>query len=405
MTQTLLELLVAEGRITPAALTAARSRAAQAGEPAVVALLSAGVIEEGELISALSQRLGWPRASDERLLHARLAPPLRERIPETLARACLALPLAFDEQRRILTVALGDPTEASVCEQLRRAADAAELRLLVARCSLLQRAVTACYAAEPAPPARPVVSPATRWRDGAPQTEAEGAVRAPGVGGAAARAVAASRERAGQRRPPPPPDAAAGPLLEDALEAVGVLVAMLEERVDPQRARSRELARLTRALLRELGGEPALVARAGLAAHLFGLDITLRQELGARDLPQVAECFAAEHAGTGGLGPVLRALGRQALAREAALAGGDRPLPTVEGAIEAVTRFLVLGGEGIPAAQIFAALRVATVDAALIEGLARVTQRAESRSRAAATVASDPRDGSPHPKPSGAHER
>ncbi|MBK6849167.1 MAG: hypothetical protein IPG96_17095 [Proteobacteria bacterium] len=180
-----------------------------------------------------------------------------------------------------------------------------------------------------------------------------------------------------------------GPLLEEALAAVGVLVAMLEERIDPQRARSRELARLTRAVLLELGGAQPLIARASLAAHLAGLDITLRQELGTAALPTVSEIFAVEpEGGAGGLGPVLRALGRQALAQPGAEGSGAGAAPAMDLAVDAVTSYLVRIGDGAAPARVLAELRAAAADVAVIEGLARVAQRAESRPAGGAVAAS-----------------
>jgi len=400
LTQTLLELLIAEGRLPLTELASARLRAEEGLEPVICALLSAGAVDEGELVAALTQRLGWPLAAEERLLHASLSPALRERVPQTLARACLALPLALDLQRSTLTVAMGDPTEAGLVERLRRAADVAAVRPLVARASLLQRAVVACYAVAPDAPARPVVSASARWRGG--QGPAEPAAAGPGGGvGAGARIGSrdASRDRA--RGASVAPSWGEGPLLEEALAAVGVLVAMLEERIDPQRARSRELARLTRAVLLELGGAPPLIARASLAAHLAGLDITLRHELGTAALPTVSEIFAVEpEGGAGGLGPVLRALGRQALAQPAAEEGpGAGAAPAMDLAVDAVASYLARIGDGAAPARVLAELRAAAADVAVIEGLARVAQRAESRPAggAAASSSSEARGGPQQP--------
>lgn len=402
VTESLVERLLADGALSAEEMQRARSAAAGAGEPLLGALLRAGVLDEDEVVATLTQRLGWVLAPEERLLHASLSPRLRERVPESLARACLALPLALDPQRRRLTVALCDPTDHEVCERLRGAAEVAELRPLVSRRSLLLRAIAACYAPPPAvsarwpnpagaraasaaaaPPTRPRPAPAP-----APAEPEEGggwsATMAPTHGWAPTRAVEGE-----------------GALLEEACAGIGVLVAMLEERVDPQAGRSRELARLTRGVLRARQSAESLIARAALAAHLLGLEITLRQELGVPTLPRASELFATDQADPGGIGPVLRALGRRALAdlqpdAEPAFrgAGCDDGGGIIEATLDGVAGFLARTGAGASPVEAIAALRGAGGDPQVIEGLARLAQRAESR----------PPDG-PHPLVPGVDER
>jgi hypothetical protein len=102
-------------------------------------------------------------------------------------------------------------------------------------------------------------------------------------------------------------------LLRELLVSVGVLISMLEERVDPEGGSCREYGRLTRAVARELGLGELSVARIALAAQLFALDLALRRELGISARLEVTAAFAAQPSAPGGLGPSLRSLGAKAL--------------------------------------------------------------------------------------------
>jgi hypothetical protein len=99
----------------------------------------------------------------------------------------------------------------------------------------------------------------------------------------------------------------------ELLSAVGILIAMLEERIDPSISGYRELGQLCRLVAREMGQEELVVSRVALAAHLYGLDIALRREVGVAIPLDVTVAFAPKATAPGGLGPTLRLLGARAL--------------------------------------------------------------------------------------------
>jgi hypothetical protein len=105
-------------------------------------------------------------------------------------------------------------------------------------------------------------------------------------------------------------------LLRELLPSVGVLVSMLEERIDPAGGSYREYGRLSRLVARELGLDELAVSRVALAAHLFSLDLALRREVGTDELWDVEVVFSGRPPAPGGLGPSLRSLGAKALALE-----------------------------------------------------------------------------------------
>ena len=102
-------------------------------------------------------------------------------------------------------------------------------------------------------------------------------------------------------------------LLRELLSSVGVLVSMLEERIDPAGGICREYGQLARMVAREAGMNELTVSRVALAAYLFALDLALRQEVGEAGSGDVCRTFSMDSGSPGGLGPSLRMLGANAL--------------------------------------------------------------------------------------------
>jgi len=113
--------------------------------------------------------------------------------------------------------------------------------------------------------------------------------------------------------PSPQRQAEQSDLLRELLASVGVLVSMLEERIDPSGSGFKEYGRLSRLVARELGLGELAVSRVALAAHLYGLDLALKREVGTFGSVDVAEIFGEPAGVPGGLGPSLRGLGARAL--------------------------------------------------------------------------------------------
>ena len=165
-------------------------------------------------------------------------------------------------------------------------------------------------------------------------------------------------------------------LTEELLIGAGLLVSMLDERIDSAAACSREYARLSRATARELGLDDLSIARVALAAHLYGLDIALRRELGAAPSADVLLSFSAE-AGAGGLGASLRRLGRVALGRTPNREDSSDAAVTGLGVVRLVADYLDSCSESPsgPTPHQLEGLRTAGVDPAMIDALARALDR------------------------------
>lgn len=94
---------------------------------------------------------------------------------------------------------------------------------------------------------------------------------------------------------------------EELFAGTGVLISMLEERIDPGGAHAREAGRICRALARRLGFAQQGVSGFALLGQLFALDGALRREVGGDVEEDAVRVFAGSS--LGGLNPTLRQLG------------------------------------------------------------------------------------------------
>lgn len=166
-------------------------------------------------------------------------------------------------------------------------------------------------------------------------------------------------------------------LLRELLSSVGVLVSMLEERIDSSGGVCREHGQLARMVAREAGMDELTISRVALAAYLHALDITLRTEVGEQGPGDVVAAFCLNSGSTGGLGPSLRTLGARALGL--ADDGGGAETPGLK-LVRLVAQFLSLraqsGQQGTDLDTVIQLLK-AGADASLVDALTRALEGAE----------------------------
>ncbi|MCA9673298.1 MAG: hypothetical protein KC503_47235, partial [Myxococcales bacterium] len=174
-------------------------------------------------------------------------------------------------------------------------------------------------------------------------------------------------------------------IMHDLFGAVGVLSSMLEERIDPGGALSREYARISRLVARQCGMTDLEISRVALAAHLCGLDVALRSELGAPGAARVADVasiFAAKPSTPGGLNPTLRSVGARALGLDASASPGDdhdpRDLPFAAQLVSTVSDYIELRAEseeqGGDMETVLQLMRASGADPELLDVLQRAVE-------------------------------
>lgn len=160
--------------------------------------------------------------------------------------------------------------------------------------------------------------------------------------------------------------------------AVGVLVSMLEERVEAGSAVASEFTYLARLTAREAGLAERSVRAASVAGALVGLDAVLRKSLELAPNADVAMIFAREPQQAGVLNPTLRTLGGRMLG----LRQDDEKVKEPSAAFR-VTRlvadFLALRSSDVDADldTIFQLLRTGGADASLMDALERAVEKSE----------------------------
>lgn len=131
-------------------------------------------------------------------------------------------------------------------------------------------------------------------------------------------------------------------IFQELITSVGILISMLEERIDPTNASFKEMGHLARLIARELKLPEFEVECAALAGHLYGLDIALRLEVSSEKPLEVIQVFDENPRHPGGIGPSLRQLGAKALGIK-----DGAPAPIGILIIQTIQNYLELRSDGI----------------------------------------------------------
>ena len=129
-------LLVQQGLITEAQLDAAVKAQQGSGKQIGRVLIEQGAISETDLVRALARQVGLDFID---LSEHTIAPSVAGQIPENLARRYQALPVAWDDDGR-LVVAMADPSNVFAVDDI-RAITGAEVATVVATAGQLQDAI------------------------------------------------------------------------------------------------------------------------------------------------------------------------------------------------------------------------------------------------------------------------
>lgn len=138
------ELLVQDGRLTPAQLGAARSRARLTNVRLEEALLEVGVISEADLLRFLAMQHRTRFVSTERLARAEIDYTTLEKVPQRVAEHSLIFPVLFDVGAGVLSVVTADPDDTLTLGELARAG-VRDVRAFVARPAAVRAAVARAY--------------------------------------------------------------------------------------------------------------------------------------------------------------------------------------------------------------------------------------------------------------------
>jgi hypothetical protein len=134
--------------ISPAELERIKTKHRELGGSLAELLVHESLIDEEDLFFLMSQQLGVPAIPEERLLHLTLSPEIRRRVPGSMAKEWILVPLDLDIRVGRLSVAMFDPTDLSILDRLQHRARVAEIRAYLARRSAILEVVETAYSGD-----------------------------------------------------------------------------------------------------------------------------------------------------------------------------------------------------------------------------------------------------------------
>ncbi len=234
-------------------------------------LVELGLMQEGALLRFLAAEFKTRFVSAEKLAQAKIAPEVLEKVPVRMAEKQDFLPIAFDAERRILSIVMAEPQNEALVKEIAIITDMTEVFAYVGIRSAIQAAIKKHYYGDPTAFAS-MQSGASMQQDarklagayeGSERIERTG-VSSSGSGKTSSRVNPTQlREALGAVR---------GTVGEnDFVETLNILVGLLEMPRKEFRGHSAQVARQSQLIARRIGLQPRDVANTSVAAYLHDL--------------------------------------------------------------------------------------------------------------------------------------
>lgn len=278
MAKKLGERLIEAGLATPEQIEHALQQQKITGRKLGDCLVEIGLVQEQALLRFLASEFNTRFVSAEKLAKAKIPTEVLDKIPVRVAEAQNVLPLAYDSERRVLSVVSADPQNKPALDELRLLADVEEIYAYVGLRSAIAAGIKKYYYGDTAAFSSPAVSsPANLRSDVAAianvydssRTEhrGTGTDTDPRLRGGTRTSIRAHqgqlREALGIR----------GPVITDAdyVETLQILLGLLESGRKELRGHSAQLMRQARLVAGRLHLTPREVVHLSIAAQLHDL--------------------------------------------------------------------------------------------------------------------------------------
>jgi response regulator RpfG family c-di-GMP phosphodiesterase len=230
-------------------------------------LVELNLIQEAPLLRFLATEFKTRFVSAEKLAQAKIAPDVLERVPVRMAEKQDFLPLAYDGERRVLSIVMAEPQNQALTNEIAIVADVDEVFAYVGVRSAIQAAIKRHYYGDSTAFAS-MQSGASLQADarklsGAYESSTD-SVLVSRTGSGSSRANATQlREVMGSAR---------GTISEnDFVETLNVLTGILELHRKDFRGHSGQVARQSQLIARRIGLQPREVAHTSIAAYMHDL--------------------------------------------------------------------------------------------------------------------------------------
>ena len=235
-------------------------------------LVELGLMQEGVLLRFLAAEFKTRFVSAEKLAQAKIAPDVLEKVPVRMAEKQDFLPIAFDPERRVLSIVMAEPQNEALVKEIAIVTDMTEVFAYVGVRSAIQAAIKKHYYGDPTAFSS-MQSGASMQQDArklAGAYEGNDSRIEPTRGSASGSGKTSSRLNPTQLREAL--GAVRGTVGEnDFVETLNILVSLLEMPRKEFRGHSAQIARQSQLIARRIGLQPRDVSHTSVAAYLHDL--------------------------------------------------------------------------------------------------------------------------------------
>jgi HD-GYP domain-containing protein (c-di-GMP phosphodiesterase class II)/DNA-binding NarL/FixJ family response regulator len=242
-------------------------------------LVELGLVQETALLRFLAGELKTRYVSADKLAKATIPPEVLDKVPVRMAEAQCFLPIAFDPERKILSVVMAEPQKADLVREIALVTEMNEVFPFIGVRNAIQAAIKKHYYGDPTAfaaleqggvQALPRPSNPSGLRD---YNEPSRVTAAPD---ASSRTSVSGSGRTSSRINPTQLREALGAVRgsvgeNDFLETLNIMVSLMEMPRKDFRSHSAQVARQTALIARRIGVPPRDVANAQIAAYLHDL--------------------------------------------------------------------------------------------------------------------------------------
>ncbi len=264
------ERLIEAGLCSAEAVEQALSHQKITGHRVGDCLVELGLMQEGALLRFLAAEFKTRFVSAEKLSQAKISPDVLDKVPVRMAEKQDFIPIAYDPERRILSIVMAEPQNEALVREIAIVTDVAEVFPYVAIRSAIQAGIKKHYygdhtafsamqnGASLQPDQRKFAGSSDGDRDVSSRTNVSGS------GKTSSRVNPTQlREALGAVR---------GTIGEnDFVETLNILVGLLEMPRKEFRGHSAQIARQSQLIARRIGLQPRDVAHTSIAAYLHDL--------------------------------------------------------------------------------------------------------------------------------------
>ncbi|MGV3622270.1 MAG: HD domain-containing phosphohydrolase [Archangium sp.] len=242
-------------------------------------LVELGLIQEGALLRFLATEFKTRFVSAEKLAQAKIAQEVLDKVPVRMAEKQDFLPIAFDAERRVLSIVMAEPQNEALVKEIAIVTDMAEVFAYVGVRSAIQAGIKKHYYGDPTAFAS-MQSGASLQQDARKLAGAyEGSDSRLMTSSDVSSRTSISRSGSGKTSSRVNPTqlrealgAVRGTVGEnDFVETLNILVSLLEMPRKEFRGHSAQIARQSQLLARRIGLQPRDVTNVSIAAYLHDL--------------------------------------------------------------------------------------------------------------------------------------